>query len=91
MKDWPLKTAPADYLERKGLHAKHSALALEILAEQEEIEFELSAWQGMLNYHCPICPHASLDLDDMRAHVRGHGRRPRPGPSGALEGLAEEE
>lgn len=72
---WPLKMAPDEYIEKYGAFAKHSALALEVVSEQDECEFAISSWNGLPNYHCPFCPSATLDLDEMRAHVRGHGTR----------------
>lgn len=72
---WPLKTPPDEYLEQYGLNAKNSALAIEMLSEQEEVEFAVGSWDGHPNYHCPVCPVSMLDLDEMRAHVRGHGTR----------------
>jgi len=45
----------------------------------EDPDFEVDYWHGHRNYHCPHCPHATLDRAQLVEHVQGrHGPPPAP-------------
>lgn len=36
-----------------------------------------SLWNGLMNYHCPQCPFATIDRPEFDAHLRHHGPKVR--------------
>lgn len=66
---WDKTMSPEEYLRRYP-DGPNAAAAAEAIAAREDEELEVTEWHGMPLYHCPLCPFASTDRENLDDHVK---------------------